>query len=359
MGVKIFSRGFYVSRILCTGNAGFIGSHIVEGLLNQGHTVIGVDDLSGGFLENLPTHRSPNFHRFQFYKRDICDYRAMEEIFMGHKPEVVVHLAASAREGASWLDLHKITRSNIFMSSILIELAIKYKTSKFVFFSSMAAYGHNKGKAAFSEDTKLSPCDPYGVSKTCTEMTLRMMSKAHGMPFVVIRPHNVFGERQSLCDPFRNFIGISMNRLMRCEDIVLFGEGHIRAFSYIFDSLPAFIKATESGVADGETINVGGKESVQVAEAAREILKHFPEANQTIRLLPPRYGEVEVAYSTFDKSERLLGYEEKIGWREGIARMAVWAHAQGAKTWRFEPLALHADWEPDPWKALAEEPRGR
>ncbi|MDP3794228.1 MAG: NAD-dependent epimerase/dehydratase family protein, partial [Candidatus Uhrbacteria bacterium] len=125
MGVKIFSRGFYVSRILCTGNAGFIGSHIVEGLLNQGHTVIGTDDLSGGFLENLPTHKSLNFHKFRFYKQDICDRGAMEEIFMGHKPEVVVHLAANARESASFYDLYRVTRANLYMSSALIELAIK------------------------------------------------------------------------------------------------------------------------------------------------------------------------------------------------------------------------------------------
>lgn len=340
-----------MSRILISGAAGFIGSHLVEGLLSQGHQVIGVDDLSGGFLENLPKWNDKHFHAFSFFKQDLCDYRATEEVFMGNRPEIVLHLAANARESASFYDVYRVTRANLYMSSILIELAIKYGTRKFVFFSSMSVYG--KGKAPFPEDAKLQPCDPYGASKAATELTLRMMSAAHGISFLVLRPHNCIGVRQSLQDPFRNFVGLSMNKLMRGEQITIFGEDHVRAFSPIEDSLPAFMRAIEPGTADGETINVGGKEPIKIVEMAQEILKHFPEANQEIVYLPPRYGEVPIAYSTSEKSEKLLGYEEKVGWRECVATMAQWARTKGPQEWKYEPLALRSESQPLPWRALA------
>ena len=126
-------NGGEMSRILCTGAAGFIGSHLVEGLLAQGHQVIGVDDLSGGFLENLPKWNDKHSHAFSFFKQDLFDYKATEEIFMGNRPEIIVHAAASAREGASFYSPYNICRTNMLISSVVLELGIKYHMRKFIF----------------------------------------------------------------------------------------------------------------------------------------------------------------------------------------------------------------------------------
>lgn len=338
-------------RIFISGIAGFIGSHLAEAFIKRGDIVIGVDDLSGGDIRNLPTHLSQSRDLLRFFHEDLGNYPAIAEIFQAHRPEVVYHCAANAREGASFYDPYKITRANALISSVVFELAVKYRASKMVFLSSMSTYG--KGKVPCPETARRQPVDIYGAMKTASEEMLEMLAGAHGFPYTIIRPHNCVGQRQSMTDKFRNVAAIFMNSIMREEPLYIYGQGHIRAFSYIEDSLPAFVRAADIGVADGEIVNVGGKDPITITTLAQEIIANFPKyPTPEIIYLPPRHGEVEIAYVTWEKSEKLLGYEEKVGWQEGIKRMAVWAQEHGPQEWKPDRLAIPTEGMPLPWKNL-------
>ena len=341
-----------MKRILCTGAAGFISSWVCRDLLKRGHFVIGVDDLSGGFHENVAPLLAQYPHQFLFYKQDVGNYAAMKETMLAHRPEIGVHCASNAREGASFFSPHDITYRNAMIGATLLELGILHKMQRFVFFSSMSVYG--EGRVPFDEKAKRAPVDVYGVNKLSMEMMIEQLAPVHGFTYVILRPHNVIGIGQSMVDPFRNVAAIFCNRVLLGEPLYIFGENHKRAFSAIEDSLPCFIRAILNETLTETIINVGGKEAVTIDELAQVVIEQFPEKKVEIIHTPPRYGEVPLAFATFARSEELLGYEERVGWRESIKRMAAWARQQApnGKPWRFSPLPLMTEAAPLPWKKL-------
>ncbi|MFB3882148.1 MAG: NAD-dependent epimerase/dehydratase family protein [Armatimonadota bacterium] len=328
-------------RVLVTGAAGFIGGHVVEGLVAAGHEVIGVDDLSGGFRENVPAGVA-------FRQLDLRDAAATEEITNQYRPEVLCHLAANAREGASQFQPRDVCGRNLMAYANVLVPAIRSGMRKVVLYSSMAVYGEQP--PAFDESMPRCPVDVYGVNKRAMEEITEILAEVHEFSYTIIRPHNVFGERQSLQDPFRNVVAIFMNRIMRGEPLYIYGDGEQkRAFSYIGDSLPAFLRGTEPDPRlDGQCINVGGKRAVTVNELARMVSRAF-DADPEIVHLPGRPREVKNAYSTWHKSVELLGYEERYGLEEGIRRMAKWAKAMGPQPWRDEALELPSEKAPSIW----------
>jgi len=339
-------------RILVTGAAGFIGSHIAEELLKIGHTVIGVDDLSGGTRENVEPFTRTYRDNFRFYSYDLGVSELVLDVFMAHRPEIIVHCAANAREGASFYCPQQIAYRNLMISSLLLELGILSNMKRIVFFSSMSVYGN--GKPPFDEKNARKPIDPYGVNKMAVEMMIEQLAPVHGFSYNIIRPHNVIGPRQSMSDPYRNVAGIFMNRILRKEPLYIFGEGHTRAFSFIGDSLPCYMKAILDENISGEIVNVGGKEKITIDELATAVLTEMigPDASYEIHHVEERHGEVTHAFSTTQKSEDLLGYREDYGWREGVRIMAQWAKKIGPQPWKFSPLPLMADSMPQPWKQL-------
>jgi len=354
-------------NVLVTGAAGFIGSHIWTELLRRGHDVCGIDDLSGGFLENLVIPPGANVPNYTCVYDDCCDLLRRNGslstcgslIFEGTAfkngkgVDTVVHCAANAREGASQFQPNIVTRRNYMASVAVLTAAIRAGVKRFVMFSSMAVYGEGGSLGPpFDEDRDLEPEDVYAVNKVAMEQTTRILSGVHDCRYVILRPHNVFGERQSLCDRFRNVVGIFMNLLMRGEPLTIYGDGdQTRAFSYIEDSLPAFIYAIENVDAlHGSAINVGGMESVSVNELA-EAVQYAMNTRAQIRHLPDRPCEVKHAFTTYAKSVDLLGYSEKIGWGKGVIEMAKWAQEQGPKEWvNNDPLELEADSIPTVWR---------
>lgn len=332
-------------KILVTGAAGFMGSHIVDALIEAGYDVYGVDDLSGGSLDNLSEEAKKGFKQ-----ADISERFVAEDIIFDIKPDVIFHLAANAREGASFFQPLNIVHRNYLAYMNIFEPAIKCGLDKIILFSSMAVYGNQK--APFSEGMERKPVDIYGINKAAMEHTTELLSEVHGFRYTIIRPHNVFGEKQSLRDPYRNVIGIFMNRIMRGEPLYIYGNGEqMRAFSYIEDSLPCYIKCMDK--ADGEIINIGGKHPVTINALARTVCKAMGTSSELcypVQHLPERHGEVKVAYCTYEKSERLLGYKEKVGLTEGIKRMAAWAKEKGAQEWSEEKLTLWNEKAPSVWK---------
>ena len=336
-------------NILVTGCAGLIGSTLAKAFLQQGHKVIGIDNMSGGMWSNLPPIPDPMFN---FFQTDLTNYWDMREIFMSQRPRVVYHLASCPREGSSEFQPVKITASNIMASITVLELGLRYGMERLVFTSSMSIYG--KQDPPFSEKMSRQPVDPYGVNKAATEQIIEQMAETHGFEYVILRPHNVFGEGENIHDPYRGVVTIFMNRVMRQEPIYLYGENHVRAFSYIEDCLPAMIKAADSKKAIGEIINIGGIEPTSVRELAEVIVGCFSEyPRPEIIQLPPRPHEVARAWCTVDKSIKILDYKETVGWKEGITRTAEWAKKIGARPWAVDDLPLLSEKAPKPWLDLA------
>lgn len=335
-----------MARILCTGAAGFIGSYICKGLITQGHTVIGVDDLSGGALENLPRQPHP---LFSFYKVDLNHYADIQEVFAANRPEIVYHCASCAREGASEFQPRHITYSNLMASLTTFELAIQYSVKKIVFTSSCSVYGENK--TPFEERYPRRPVDPYGINKAATEHCLEVLAETHGFQWTILRPHNVVGCGQAI-DRYRNVAAIFINSILRDEPLYLFGEGHVRAFSNIKDSMLSFLRAADlDEKLNKQIINVGGKEPVSIQGFAEECLKYFPEKkNYPIIQAPARPHETKESWATTRKSEELLGYKESYGWRAAIEEMVDWMKQRGPTKWKIENLPLLNDKAPEVWR---------
>ena len=185
----------------------------------------------------------------------------------------------------------------------------------------MAVYGAQD--PPFEESMLRRPVNVYGLNKACMEHLTEILAAIHGFSYTILRPHNVFGERQDLGDRLRNVVAIFMNRILRGEPVYVYGDGEqTRAFSYIGDSLGAFVRAVELDPRhDRQAINVGGKQVVTVNELLRLVSLEFGTSPEVIHL-PDRPLEVKHAYSDWRKSEELLGYRETFGLEEGLRRMA-------------------------------------
>ena len=329
-----------MTKILVTGNAGFIGSWIADALVKKGEEVYGIDDFSGGNVANY----SGDYDMFAI---DLRNPSQVERVIKHIKPEIVYHLASCAREGASAFQPLYVTQTNYQAFMNVMEPAIKYGLEKFIFTSSISVYGNQT--PPFNEGMSKKPVDIYGVNKAATERSIELLADIHDFDYVILRPHNVFGIRQNLTDHFRNVVAIFMNRIMRKEPIYIYGDGEQeRAFSYIEDSLPSFVKALEL---KNEIINVGGIHETSVNHLADLVCDAMGVSrNYPRKYLPDRPMEVKYAYCTFKKSERVLGYKEKIGYEEGIKRMAVWAKHKGRQDWVAETLPLKSSKMPITWR---------
>jgi len=332
-------------RILITGAGGFMGSHITDALKSQGHIVYGVDDFSGGYPRNV-SDEWDFFSKFDIRSLELCKIIAND-----FRPEVIYHLAANAREGASFFQPYEVGSRNYGAYIPILESCIATGYLKrVILFSSMAVYG-DANQPPFDERMLPTPIDPYGVSKLAMEETTKMLSECHGFDYVIIRPHNVFGSRQNLSDKYRNVIAIFLNNIMRGEPITIYGDGEQeRAFSHISDSLPCYVNALYD--ATGEIVNIGGKESITVNQLADEIISAYlgKDAEWPVEHIPTRHGEAKYAYCTTEKSERLLGYKETVGWKDGIKQMVQYARSCGKQEWKLDHLPLLNDKAPETWK---------
>ncbi len=215
---------------LVTGGAGFMGSHVAEHLLAIGHDVVVLDDLSGGFRENVPAGAT-------FVEGSILDHTLVDRLFNRHSFDYVYHLAAYAAEGLSHFIKRFNYNNNLIGSVNLINAAINHGTKCLVFTSSIAVYG--AGQSPMSEAMIPIPEDSYGIAKLAVEQELRVSHEMFGLEYVIFRPHNVYGERQNIGDRYRNVVGIFMNQLLRAEPMTIFGDGNqLRAFTHIDDVAP-------------------------------------------------------------------------------------------------------------------------
>jgi UDP-glucose 4-epimerase len=304
---------------LVTGVAGFIGSHVADHLLAQGYTVIGVDDLSGGFLEIVPDG-------VDFHQGSITDVAFIADLFAKHRFDYVYHIAAYAAEGLSHFIRRFNYTNNLIGSVNLINESVKQEVKCFVFTSSIAVYG--PGQTPMTEDTTPLPEDPYGVSKYAVELDLEAAKRMFDLDYIIFRPHNVYGSRQNIADRYRNVIGIFMNQVMQDQPMSVFGDGlQTRAFSHIDDVAPVIARSVEVPEAYNEVFNVGADTPYTVLQLAEEVANAFG-VEPTVKHLEAR-KEVVHAYSAHDKVRSVFNPPEAVTLHDGIVRMAEWVKARG------------------------------
>jgi UDP-glucose 4-epimerase len=305
--------------VLVTGAAGFIGSHVAEHCQTLGMRVIALDDLSGGFVENVPEGAT-------FVEGSVTDVALVGRLFQEHTFRYVYHLAAYAAEGLSHFIRRYNYETNLVGSINLINEAVQHDVGCFVFASSIAVYGANQ--TPMTETLTPLPEDPYGVSKYAVELDLKAAHEMFGLPYMVFRPHNVYGEKQNIADRYRNVIGIFMNQVMQGKGMTIFGDGtQTRAFSHIDDVAPIIARGPLVDDAYNEVFNVGADRPYSVNELADEVARAFGALRQ-VEYLPAR-NEVLHAFSSHEKVARIFGTRSGVGLRDGIERMTAWAKRRG------------------------------
>lgn len=307
--------------ILLTGGAGFIGTHVTDELIKLGHNVVVLDDLSGGFEDNI----NP---KAKFVKGTITKAALINKLFEQHKFSHVYHLAAYAAEGLSHFIRHFNYENNLLGSVNLINASINHNIECFVFTSSIAVYG--AGQVPMLESTQPMPEDPYGIAKFAVEMDLRAAHEMFGLNYVIFRPHNVYGEKQNIGDKYRNVIGIFMNQIMQGEPLTVFGDGEQqRAFSYIGDLAPVIAAAGFEPRAFGEIFNIGADKPYTVNQLAKTIMVAMGKQVSMNYLLPR--NEVKNAYSDHSKAKEVFGQRQATNLETGIKKMAEWALMHGPR----------------------------
>ena len=308
------------NKVLITGVAGLIGSHMAEYLVKKGYDVYGIDNLSGGYVENIP-------EGITFYCNDLSNKKEVKRVFMLIKPDYVYHFAAYAAEGLSPF-IRNFNYSNNLLSSInVINECIKNDVKKIIFTSSMAVYGEQK--PPFKESMNPKPIDPYGISKYAIELDLACAKSQFGLDYTIVRPHNVIGIRQNIWDKYRNVIGIWIRRVMKGESICIFGDGtQERALSDIKFCLEPFHKLMYDF--GDEVFNLGCTKQYSLNEIAETVSKVARELgfNPFIEHLEQRHGEAKYAYCNHDKAEKLLGFKDETNLEETIKEMFKWAMTQ-------------------------------
>jgi UDP-glucose 4-epimerase len=305
-------------RVLITGVAGFLGSRLADWIIEHipDAEVIGIDNLSGGYKENL-------HDLVEFFPVDILDDK-VSEVFSTYRPDYVFHFAAFAAEGLSPFVRSYNYRNNLEATSKIVTECIKNDVTRLIFSSTMGVYGDNP--TPFYESDQPNPIDPYGIAKYACELDIRVAGEHHGLDWCIIRPHNVYGIKQNIWDRYRNVLGIWMYQHVNGLPMTIYGDGEqTRAFSYIDDCLEPLWKSSQESSCSKQIINLGGTKYYSMNEA-NEIIREVMGGG-TLSYKEKRY-EVKNAYSSYQKSIDLLGYNDKTSLIDGLTTMWNWVKTQ-------------------------------
>jgi UDP-glucose 4-epimerase len=295
----------------------------VDHLIGMGHEVVAMDDLSGGFRDNVNPGAT-------FVEGSVVDQGLVDRLFREHAIDYAYHLAAYAAEGLSHFIKRFNYTNNLIGSVNLINACVNSGRVKcLVFTSSIAVYGRNQ--VPMTEDLVPQPEDPYGIAKYAVELDLRESHEMFGLDHVIFRPHNVYGERQNIGDKYRNVIGIFMNQILRGEPMTIFGDGEqTRAFSYIDDVAPVIARSVERRDSYNMVFNVGADTPYSVNALARAVADAFG-VKPDIRHLAAR-NEVVHAFADHGKVKQHFGdLMAGVSLEQGIARMMGWVKERGSR----------------------------
>lgn len=328
-------------KVLVTGVAGFMGSHLADEFIARGHEVVGVDNLIGGYEENVPD-------KVKFYKLDLDELDSLDVVFEG--VDLVVHTACTAYEGLSVFSPSLVVRNTMQITTNVMSMVVKHKVKKIVHMSSMARYGTQE-VVPFVESLQPLPQDPYGIAKYSSELLIKNISETHGIDYVILVPHNIIGPRQKYDDPYRNVASIMINRMLQGKQPIIYGDGsQMRCFSFMNDVINPLMVACESDSVNGETINIGpDEEFVTINELAVRLAKILDFDLDPI-YMPGRPQEVKHANCSADKARGMLGYKTSTSLDEGLVELVEWIREKGVKEFSYHlPLEFVTDKTPKTW----------
>ena len=330
-------------RILITGVAGHVGSKLAEWILReQTAEIIGIDDLSCGYRDNVP-------RCVEFIESTADDL----SVINNYGPfDLVYHFAAYAAECMSPFVRRFNYSNNLVQTAGLVSNLIDANfQGRLVFASSIAVYGAIR--SPFDENMHCCPHDPYGVAKLACERDIRIAGQQHNLDYCILRPHNIYGPGQSLWQQYRNVLGLWMRAVLEGWNPIIFGSGEQkRAFTYIEDILPCLWNAGVYDEPQGRTINIGGSQPVTINELATAFTEAI-EQHVTFDYQPCRH-EVKNAWCTTRASEEYLQYRDLTKLTTGIREMWKWAKivwSMYPERREQPPMELETDKGlPDAWK---------
>jgi len=296
-------------KILVTGGAGFIGSHLVDRLIERGQGVVVIDNLSTGKKENL----NP---KADFFCLDIRDFKKIKPIFKGI--ECVFHLAAIPSVPLSVEDPIKTSQVNTMGTLNVFKAAIDSKVKRIIFASSSSVYGNQK-KLPLKEEMVPNPISPYGLQKLVGEKFAQLFTQLYKIPIISLRYFNVYGPRIDFRSDYSLVIGKFLRLKKEGKPLTIFGDGkQTRGFCYIDDVIEANIRAMESKkIKGGEVINIGGEESYSINYLAQLL-------GGKKKYLAPRKGDPLHTRADITLARRLLNWSPKIDFKEGIQKTEEW-----------------------------------
>jgi UDP-glucose 4-epimerase len=317
-------------KILVTGVAGFLGSHLVDSLLKKNLQIIGIDNFIGGYEDNVSKH-------IEFYNMDCCDFHKLNSIM--NEVKVVYHCAATAHEGLSVFSPCEITKNNYQASVSVFSSAISNGVKRIIYCSSMARYGDQK--IPFHENQTPEPIDPYGISKVAAEKVLINLCELNNIDWVIAVPHNIIGPRQKYDDPFRNVVSIMLNRILLGKPPIIFGDGNQkRCFSYIDDCIFCLEKMLDSHEVNQQIINIGPDEEFVTINEIAKICSNLTGSNLEPIYRKDRPREVKEATCSANKARKLLNYKTSTSLIKGIEKTLEYIKKRGAKEFDYTKLNL-------------------
>lgn len=327
-------------KVFVSGVAGFLGSHLADRFLAQGHQVIGCDSMIGGDLQNVPGE-------VDFHQVDCNNFEAMRRLTAGC--DIVYHCAATAYEGLSVFSPHLVTQNIVSASVSLFSAAVHNRVKRIVFCSSMARYGKND--VPFREEYAVRPEDPYGIGKVAAENLLKNLCDVHGVEYVIAVPHNIIGPRQKYDDPYRNVAAIMINLMLQGRQPIIYGDGRQkRCFSFIQDCVACLMEMAFRDSVRGEVINIGpDEEFVEIIELA-EVISNLLGFNLNPVFMEDRPQEVKYATCSADKARKFLGYKTTVNLRDGLQQMIDYVRQRGPLPFKYHlDLEIINDKTPKTW----------
>lgn len=304
-------------KCLVTGGAGFIGSHLVEELLKNGHSVRVLDNFSSGFMANL----TGLVDRIQLVRGDIRNendiQQSVEDI------DTIFHLAAHISVADSMMNPAECFDINVTGTNLLLQTARKSNVKKVIISSSAAVYG-DQDTLPIKENAQIKPLSPYGASKRMDEILAGLYTRSFNLPVVCLRYFNVYGPRQNPNSQYAAVVPIFIRRMLDNMSVAVHGDGgQTRDFTYVKDIARANILAAGNADADGLIINICGGKAVSILDLVTTLHGLIPEA-PSFEYGPARSGDIYHSYGCPDLAEKVLVYKPVISFEDGLSDTIKW-----------------------------------